>query len=322
MRDGEAGLKTKTQLIALVALAGGGLIFLGAISLFFFGRFGLTLDASIDQGERIEKLVNTTRIAHVNFQRQVQEWKNILIRGNDPQHYDKYVKGFGEKEETVQAKLKELKGQMNAVGMDGAKVDSLMQAHLELGRKYREALGSYDKANPNAGHIVDKLVSGIDRPASSGIDDLVGTIEKEAQAKLDAMRNDAVQAESRGKIVLFVAIVAGLLVVVAAGGVIGRNIFSQLGGEPAYVAGIAKTIAQGDLAVRIDTKPGDDASLLAAIAHMRDGLRATVREIAACAGGVAASAEELSTAARQVAASTQAQAESTASSARRSSSSR
>lgn len=308
-------MKTKTQLISLVAIAGGGIIFLGVISLFFFSHFGRTLEASIVQGERIEKTINSTRIVHVNFQLQMQEWKNILIRGNDPQRYDQHLKDFGAREESVQANLKELKGLINEVGMDGTKIDSLIQAHLELGKKYREALGSYDKTNPNSMHAVDKLAAGIDLPASSSMDDLVGMIDKEAQLKLNTLRNEASQAASQGKIVLLVAIVGGLLIVVTASGVIGRNIFSQLGGELSYVTDIAKNIAEGDLTARIDTKQGDNASLLVAIAHMREGLRATVSEIISSAVGVAASAEALSTAARQVVDCTQAQSESTATSA-------
>ena len=308
-------MKTRTQLIALVALACAGLLLLGAISQLFFVRFSHSAAASLEQGERIEKIINTTRLVQVNFLRQVQEWKNLLVRGNDAQSYEQHSRNFATQEAAVQAGLKQLAKQMKEIGMDGARALSLMQSHLELGTKYRDALGSYDKSSTQAGHTVDKLVAGIDRPTSAAMDDLASTIEKDAQSRLEAIKAEADQAASQGKQALLAVIAVALLLVAAGGGVVARNILAQIGGEPAYATAIARTIAQGNLAATIDTRPGDQTSLLAAIAQMRDGLRRAVGDIVSCANGVAASAEGLSSAARQVASSTQAQAQSTAASA-------
>ncbi|RFP09335.1 methyl-accepting chemotaxis protein [Duganella sp. BJB488] len=60
---------------------------------------------------------------------------------------------------------------------------------------------------------------------------------------------------------------------------ISRSLMRQLGGEPKYAASIAASIAAGDLAVAIDTKPNDTASLLVAIKAMRDSLVLTVGQI-------------------------------------------
>jgi signal transduction histidine kinase len=59
--------------------------------------------------------------------------------------------------------------------------------------------------------------------------------------------------------VLVVAIVStmGFLIV--------RNLLRQLGGEPAYVTEIAKQVAGGNLAVKVELKPGDTTSMLSSI---------------------------------------------------------
>ncbi|MFX5464728.1 hypothetical protein ABTD44_20350, partial [Acinetobacter baumannii] len=53
----------------------------------------------------------------------------------------------------------------------------------------------------------------------------------------------------------------------------------KLGGEPDYAVQIAGQIAEGDLAVVIDTRAGDNDSLLAAMRVMRDKLAAIVTEV-------------------------------------------
>ncbi|MFZ2853587.1 MAG: MCP four helix bundle domain-containing protein [Rhodocyclaceae bacterium] len=62
-----------------------------------------------------------------------------------------------------------------------------------------------------------------------------------------------------------------------------RTLKKQLGGELEYAANISRRIAAGDLEVRIDTRPDDKTSLLAAMKEMRDSLRATQAELVATA---------------------------------------
>lgn len=64
--------------------------------------------AAYQQGEQLTQTVYTARQAHISFQRQVQEWKNILIRGNDPELKAKYLKQFGEQEAKMDERLNAL----------------------------------------------------------------------------------------------------------------------------------------------------------------------------------------------------------------------
>jgi len=63
----------------------------------------------------------------------------ILIRGNDAQNYEKYLGDFGVKENLVQSMLKELKITMNEQAIDAARVDGLLSAHRDLGKKHLPA---------------------------------------------------------------------------------------------------------------------------------------------------------------------------------------
>ncbi len=76
----------------------------------------------------------------------------------------------------------------------------------------------------------------------------------------------------------------GILVVV--GGLVSlmmlaiiRRITGSLGGEPAYAVAIATRIASGDLTVRVDTRAGDNRSLLFEMATMRERLGGVIKGI-------------------------------------------
>ena len=68
-------------------------------------------------------------------------------------------------------------------------------------------------------------------------------------------------------------------VLLAVGMLISRNLLLQLGGEPSYARRIARSIAQGDLAVPVATEPGDQDSLMFDIRSMRDSLHHIVEQV-------------------------------------------
>ena len=63
-------------------------------------------------------ILNEVQESSINFKTQVQEWKNILIRGNNPEQFVKYVDGFSVAEKSVQEHLAKAivfaKGRRNA----------------------------------------------------------------------------------------------------------------------------------------------------------------------------------------------------------------
>ncbi len=72
---------------------------------------------------------------------------------------------------------------------------------------------------------------------------------------------------------------AGLVSTLVFGVLIARSLLTQMGSEPAYAVEVAGKIASGDLAARIETKAGDQSSLLFAIKAMRDSLALIVGEV-------------------------------------------
>jgi len=92
-----------------------------------------------------------------------------------------------------------------------------------------------------------------------------------------AQRSQQTFEATRLQLIALGALAVGLGLIAA--WLITRGLVQQLGGEPEAAVFIAQKIAQGDLAVQINTRPQDHSSLLFAIKAMRDGLVDIVGEV-------------------------------------------
>ena len=306
-------MKTSTSLILLAATASFLLLLSVAFGLFELSRLNTHLAASLSSAKSETDAIQTVTEAQAHFKTQVQEWKDILIRGNDSNNYDKYFAHFEEEERKVQAQLNSAIPLMAARGIPTAPVESLLKAHQQLGINYREALKSFDRNDPLSGQHVDKLVKGMDRPTSKGLDEVVTLIDSHAEENIGHSILQAEEAYQRSRVVFFLfGLIAVVLLAVLSVAII-RRLLAQLGGEPAYAAEITRKIAKGDLSVEIRTKAEDTASLLANMKNMQHQLRGMVGQVQSNAGQLTDEANNLAAAAQQVSISSQQQSEATAS---------
>ncbi|MBF0588355.1 MAG: CZB domain-containing protein [Magnetococcales bacterium] len=135
--------------------------------------------------------------AATEFGRQIQEWKNTLLRGvkaKPPLNDFKYYKRFRKRHDTVQSYLKEARPYLSQLGLATTSLDQLIEAHSKLAPQYIQAVDN----NYRIGHIpgifqTDKAVKGMDRPSAKGMDQLV----KEVLTVTEQVRIEALeQAEA------------------------------------------------------------------------------------------------------------------------------
>lgn len=79
-----------------------------------------------------------------------------------------------------------------------------------------------------------------------------------------------------------------------------RGLLRQLGGEPDYAAHIVQEVAQGNLAVQIKLRKGDQRSLLVSMKQMVDKLSGVASEVSNGALALAAASEEVSATAQSL----------------------
>ena len=293
-------LKTSTKLILLAVFASALIALLGIIGVFQMNRMADSMMADLRAAKVENEALVAVENAQAHFKTQVQEWKNILLRGNDSANFDRYLKQFGEEETRVQEYLAAAEQGMSASGLAIDGVRKLLADHVAMGGRYRSALEQFDRNDPDAGKVVDKLVRGMDRDASAGMASIVSEIEAHFAERVDAQ---IAQAEARYESArnIFVALSAtGLLLIIGLCVAVLRDMLGQLGGEPAYAANIARRIAAGDLTTTIDTRTNDKSSLLVAMKQMRDSQREVIAQIQQAASRLAEAAGQMSRASGQV----------------------
>ena len=154
------------------------------------------------------KNVDIARDAQVHFKRQVQEWKNVLIRGHKPNDYAKYWSLFESEESTTQTLLSELRQRDPG---EALAVDSMLSELRTLGQRYRSAVAAFDANDPTSYRAVDTQVRGMDRPPTDEMSALVKRLQIR-MANLGAQMSASHQAEIstlRGAVV--VAALLGVL---------------------------------------------------------------------------------------------------------------
>jgi len=238
----------------------------------------------------LELSIDTARSAQVEFKKQVQEWKDTLLRGNDQASFDKYSKAFGDRSKQTQAHLQKLKELFGTLGFNSAQVDEALKAHQELGGKYADALKQYDVANPESAHVVDALVKGMDRPPTQKIDDIVAYVLDQSNQMMTASAKDADTSYRSACLLLLMAVVLA----VALGGAVTLWLSKSITGPLTRALHIAQTVAAGDLGSSVTVTGKDETGqLLQALHDMNDSLAKIVGEVRHGTNEIACAATEI-----------------------------
>jgi two-component system sensor histidine kinase/response regulator len=137
------------------------------------------------------KNMDIARDAQVHFKRQVQEWKNVLVRGHQSLDFAKYWSLFETEEATTQALLSELR-RRDPIEADAAA--GLLAELRMLGQRYRAAITAFDPEVPTSYRVVDTQVRGMDRPPTDEMTALVTRLQQR-MADLGTQMSAAHEAE-------------------------------------------------------------------------------------------------------------------------------
>lgn len=156
----------QTRLMAVVGLGLGGLLVTAVIAISQLNqrldRYNELITVNIAQERAINQM-------NFDFKVQVQEWKNVLLRGYDDSRRVRYWNQFEEQHNIIQDEGQALLSQMEP-GTVRQEVADFLDAHQTLFREYRAGFEAFSANNydPTVG---DNAVSGIDREPSRLLND-------------------------------------------------------------------------------------------------------------------------------------------------------
>ena len=215
--------------------------------------------------------------ALVAFKNQVQNGKDILLRGRNAAQLDKYWAGFQKYEQAVQATTGKLAADLPP-GEARTKMERFNDLHRTMGQSYRRAIVQFKDSGFDVA-VGDKAMDGLDRDAAITLREAGGRITEQTAAAVANARENQQRAIRWSIVAMLATMLATMLAGVLGAARFSRGITRKLGGEPDDARDAARRIAGGDLDVRLALRPGDTDSLMAAMQVMATSLARIVGQV-------------------------------------------
>jgi methyl-accepting chemotaxis protein len=256
----------------ILALLGGSLalILVTALACFSFLSGGLQAYRDLLGGPlEASRLVDS---ANVEFKIQVQEWKNVLLRGQDSENLNKFWGQF----ETQERKVQDILGELAVLAKDDAalrnQVERLRSEHQTLGANYRKGRDAFVAAGGDS-KVGDAAVKGIDRAASEQMSKLVSQLHEQSLAQAKQINGAAERT-----ILLGTLIMLGASVVVALFSLwlVNRHLIIPI----RHLINHVDQLSHGRFDQRVESNRHDELGLLARAANkLRDFLASTTESL-------------------------------------------
>ena len=265
-------------LAATGALVSAGILF-GLLTLSsMLNEYGQTTEQQFNAMEKISAL-------NVRFKTQVQEWKNVLIRGWDDDQRNKYWKRFNDNAVGIEQDYQEILASVQSDEVR-AEIEAFASFYPIMVSKYREGYQAFVDAD-YAAPVADKFVKGVDRAPTAHLNKASQLITEQTRALNASM--SAASTESRllatGIVIVSMALCAAMFL-----SFIYRQVLKPLN-EAAEASAI---IAKGDFTHELVTDRQDQIGhLYANINQIKADLGQLISEIVTNMGSLTAFTDSL-----------------------------
>ncbi|NRF65448.1 MCP four helix bundle domain-containing protein [Aquincola sp. S2] len=166
------------------------------------------------------------------------------------------------------------------------------RAYLETHRRLIE-LSNAAAGDPLQQEAASAYLLGASLRALDEVHDALRVVDRYNYEIAEGAKQTAGQSYSTAWHAMLAAATLAVVVGVALAWAITRSLVRQLGTEPATAAALAQSVADGDLSVSIDLRPGDTTSLMVSLSSMRDSLSRVVSGVRENAEGVATASAQI-----------------------------
>ena len=205
-RSGPATLRLRGKIVLLFAVSTLALFAAAAVGFYKFDASVLAFaKASVAQDNAI-----SVEATESDFKKQVQEWKDTLLRGKQPDNLNKYWGNFQNRENDVRSEAEKLS--QNIPDPEAAQlVRQFIAAHKSMGEAYRRGFEAF-KSHGFDSAAGDAAVAGIDRPPTELLTKAKDKLVAEAAVQAREAKEIASRAISTS-VMLFVAVTAAGVII-------------------------------------------------------------------------------------------------------------
>jgi len=282
----------RTRLTALLVFVNTFLLIAACYAWYAIGTLNTRIHDMADTQNHVEEAGDLARQAQLHFKIQVQEWKNMLLRGYDLKLLDKHTKGFEEESAKVRSTLQALNALAPKIELPKTIADNALLEHDDLNRRYADAFKAFRSAEEGTSRSVDEAVRGIDRAATEHIDAIVKQVRDHGDVLVAKSLKTAVDDKNMLIAGLFMLAFIAISVSAATGTITIIAITRRLH----TAAEAARTVADGDLSQHIEAGRADE------LGRVLQSMREMNSSLAGIVGRVRDSAQKVSAAATQIAA--------------------
>jgi len=170
-----------------------GLLMVGTIVLAFTGLFGTWYAhasgaKALERADRLATLTDEARRAQVAFKIQVQLWKNLLLRGQDPAEFENYQQLFRAQQQAVQADLQALGASRDLPESARVEITAVREEVDKLNASFAAAIVEYVQGDPSSIFRVDRLAGKGDHGVNERLDDVAVSLAAENEKQVDVLQ--------------------------------------------------------------------------------------------------------------------------------------
>ena len=212
-----------------------------------------------------------------SFKDQVQSFKDVLLRGQEPDRYRKHRDDFIRLGKTVDERLEAFRERIRILRLNPTMVDAALAEHSTLTAVYSRALAEkYNTTDPLSYRTADLDVRGKDKPTAAALAALSSQLSDELKGADVAAQNSAVAAANdtmRWQL-------ATLALVLVVSIFVARFMIAEIRSRVTRIERACGAIAAGDYEQALESSSSDEfGRIQVALAAMQNDLRSrTERE--------------------------------------------
>lgn len=187
--------------IRLMAIAIFFVLLTGLSALYLLNSVQRAEDTALQEQQLLFSATLAIEEAHTQFKIQIQEWKNLLLRGKNLQAYETYLGAFNRQSNLVQEHLATARIAFDSNSQP--QIDELIIHHKKLAETYLKTLNNAKLDTLNNIEILDKSIQGIDRPFDNLFPELIKNLSRSFQNK--TLQDNQKHAEASQHYILWIS---------------------------------------------------------------------------------------------------------------------